>query len=611
MAEARTERVVLAALYAVCVGGPVVLHHGLPLVLAFVVGTGVSTGLWFSMFPPRTRLPWFGLAVPLFAGIDHLIGTPSAIRVAWGACLALGAAVACTMAERWEPRWSEKACSRAFSLALVSLMAGAFAAVTYKFWIFSDGMLSQDTAYFEQGIWGFVTGRNFFQGSSQGWWRYSPPLESHFSMHFSPVLFPLAGLYALWSSYHLLHLVQVVAVLSAAVPVFLVVRRVDPVAAVLFGVAYALNPAVVYQTQLSFHVLSLAAPAVAWAGYFFLRKRLGPFLACLILACCVREDLALLAAAGGVPALLSRRGRRPLAAWVLLPVVVAVVGGGAAVLTTRTFCHSGNEVIQGLFSHLGDSPRAIVANVVRDPVHFLAYAWDACRVRYLVGLLRPGLFGALLQPLSILAVPVLLVNLLARGAGTASLDMYYSVYIPPVLTTAAVATWLRLEAPLSRVARAPVRSTRLAVAALALVATLMGLPSVFGRQQLAGYVPSSSVDDIRAVVAAIPPDAAVAAPRHVVYALARREELYLVNRWAQYVRYDPEYVAVETDFSDSTLNDGTLESYRDYARALGEDPDFVPVVVRPHLVLYRKREGGGAGATVVPLGRGSGAAGGP
>jgi len=46
------------------------------------------------------------------------------------------------------------------------------------------------------------------------------------------------------------------AVLSAAVPIYLLVRKVDSLAAFLFGMAYALNPAVIYQTQLAFHVLS-------------------------------------------------------------------------------------------------------------------------------------------------------------------------------------------------------------------------------------------------------------------------------------------------------------------------------------------------------------------
>ncbi len=576
------------------------LSHGIlaaaPLVSEYGWGrTALAGGMvtllaraWLHRIPPRTRLPWFSLVIPASAGLDYLVGTPSAPRTLLYLGLSLCALAVGSVAERWAPARDSKKWSRAFFLFLALVAFVAFGALTYKAAIFGDRELGQDTAYFEQSIWGFVTGRSFFLGTSQAWWRYSPPLQSHFGMHFSPVLFLLAALYRLWPSYHLLHLVQVLAVLSAAIPIFLLVRREDPVAAFLMGVAYVLHPVVGYQTQLAFHVLSLAAPAVAWAAFFFIRGRLWLYLAALAAACCVREDLALLALVAGFPALLSRSHRARGLAWILLPPLVGVMGGTVALLTTRAFCDGGNEVIQGLFSHLGDSPRAIVVNAVTHPLTFLGFMCDRFHLRYLVGLLRPGLFAALYHPLTILVLPVLAINLLARGAGTASLDMYYSVYIPPVLMSGAVMVWTRAASKLARLARASLEQTRIAVAGLMIVATLLSLPCVLNKRQLACYVPRPDVEDIRIVLDAIPPDAAVAAPRHMAHALARREKLYLVNRWADYSNYDPEYVVVETDFSALGLNDGTVESYRTYAEELAHGSEFIPVVVRPRLILYHR-----------------------
>ncbi len=587
MVDARAETRWLVVAYALASGVPVCLHHD--LIVAVVVSSLVAAvlGVGFAVVPPRTRLPWLGLALPLFAMVEHVFGTPALVRVVWHQVWMVVGVAALILAERWDPPCNERRCSKLFLAKLLATTVVAFAAVSYKFWIFSDGMLSQDTAYFEQSIWGFVEGRNFFQGSSQAWWRSSPPLESHFAMHFSPVLFLVAGLYALWADFHLLQLLQVVAVVSSAVPIYLLVRRVDPVAALLFGAAYLVSPAVIYQTQLSFHVLSLASPVVAWGVYFFFQGRLLPYLGCLALACCVREDLALMALMGGIPALFYRNRRRQ--AWVLLPTLVGLLGGGAALLVTRTYCPEGNTVIRGLFSHLGATPREVIINVVSYPWHVARYLFEPASLLYLLGLFRPGLFAALCSPVTILVLPALAINLLARGAGTASLEMYYSVYIPPVLMAASVTVLLRLEATLAHWAGAPRTRARRAVAALVLVAGIVGLPTVFGPRQLAGYVPSDDVEDIRAILPMIPPEASVAAPRHVVYALAQREELYLVNRFAQYARYDPEYVLVETDLSHSTLNDGTLEAYRAYAKALATDPNFEPVVRKPHLILYRKR----------------------
>ena len=236
-------------------------------------------------------------------------------------------------------------------------------------------------------------------------------------------------------------------------------------------------------------------------------------------------------------------------------------------------------------------------NAARHPLRFIGYMTAAYHLRYLLELFRPGLFGALANPLVLLAVPVLLVNLLARGAGTASLELHYNVYVPPVLMTAAVATWLHFVPRLARVARASAHATRIAVASLVLIVTLVGLPCVFGRSQLAAYVPPPHLAEIRSVLARIPAEASVAAPRYMAHALAQREELYLVNRWAEYARYDPEYVIVETDFSYAVLNDGTLESYQAYARALAEDPALTPILAQSMLILYRKKADG-ASATV-------------
>jgi uncharacterized membrane protein len=547
----------------------------------------IAGGLAFA--PARTRLPWWGLAVPLLSMLDMAWGTPSLARVALTALLGLAGVAAGRWLETVPDSSSPRRYDRLVAVALALYAGATFAAITWKFIHFGDRIIAQDTGYFEQCFWGYTTGHSFFMGSSQAWWRYNPPLNSHFAMHFSPVMFPVAALYRLWPAYHVLHLLQVLAITLAAVPIYALVRRIDPRAGALFCLAYLANAAVVTQTQNAFHELAFAAPVASSTVYFFLRQRLAPFLACLVLGLMVREDLALLACMAGVAAVLVRDGRPRRLAWIVLPVVIGIVGGSIAGRAMASYGHSGAQVIVSLFSRFGATRSEIVAGMIRHPDEVIRMLLEGHRPVYLVGLLRPGLLAALVSPLSLLIVPALAINLLVRGAGTAWLDVHYSLYLPAVLMPAAIGVWLRWTPWLGTLASAREAAVRATLAVMMLLASVLSLPDVLGPQQLRAYVPPDDEAEIRAVVAAIPPGAAVAVPRFMVHALGRRERLFMVNRWSAYTRYDPEYVVVERDFRRVDLTDGSKAPYAAYAAFLMIDPRFEVVLVQPHFLLYRRR----------------------
>jgi len=485
---------------------------------------------------------------------------------------------------------------------LVVYIGATWGGVSLMYSHFGDRTISQDTAYFEQVVWGFVSGRNFFMGSSQAWWYYDPPLTSHFAMHFSPVLFLVAGVYALWSSYHVLHLLQIVAIASAALPVYKLSRGIDPIAAALFALAYLLNAAVLSQTQGAFHELALAVPVVAWAVYFFLERRLWPCVLCLVLAIAVREDLALVVCMFSLAAMISRDvERRPRWAWCVLPGLIGVMGWSVAGMVMRSFGNSGDQVILSLFSRFGQSQGEILLNMMLHPGEVIALLLEDHRSRYLIGLLRPGLFASMLSPAFLLALPPLLINLLVRGAGTAWLHAHYTVYLPAILMPAAVSVWLRYAPSFAAWTRSSVQQVMRGVAGLMVVASLVGLPDVFPKEVLEAYVRPPETQEIVAVLAAVPPDAAVAAPRHLLHALGKRTELYMVNRWAAYTRYAPEFIIVERDFSRVELKDGTRTPYAWYAHYLAHDPRFEVVVQQPTLLMYRDRLIG-AGSSPMTMG---------
>lgn len=498
-------------------------------------------------------------------------------------------ATADTPATRQGPPWLDWA---AWVLVTLYLLTN-WALTSYAYSSAGDRFMPQDTAYFEQCLWGLTSGNNFLMGSSQQWWIYDPPLTSHFAMHFSPLLLGVAGLYALWPSYHALHLVQCVAVSAAAWPLYRWVAARDRVAALAWLVAYLCSAAVLAQTWLSFHELILAVPCVAWAAYFWLEGRLRALLLALVGAMLAREDLALLTIMAGVSLWLP--SHRALARnpsnrlrWGLGLVGVGLVwfvGTGAIM---RAFGASGSQVILALFRTFGDTPLEILTSMLRHPDQVLRLMLEGHRTQYLLELLRPGGFAAVVNPLTLWALPATAINLLVRGAGTAWLDVHYSAYLPPILALASVAVWERWIPWLAARVHTPPGPLRRTIACCMLPLALAGLPDVTV-PRLDGWRGRPDGAEALEMVAKIPPNVSVAAPRALVHLLAKRERLYIVNRWVAYAIYDPEYVLVDKIPSATGLRDGTLVSYTAYVSFIASNPRFESIADGQYYQLFRDR----------------------
>ena len=328
----------------------------------------------------------------------------------------------------------------------------SFIAVTCH-WAFRTHAL--DLGYYVQVLWSM----------SQGLGPYVSLPEMHaWGDHFSPTLYLLVPLFALFPGPVVLLIAQSVAFGLGAIPIFVLARRRlgsdGPAAA--FALLYLLSPTLHGINIRDFHIAAFAIPLLLWALYCFESGRMGWFVAAVILTLGCREDAALAVIGLGLWIALARR--RWL--WGL-----ALAAGSLALLffDIRVLMpYFRGEPYPHLhrYAHLGKSLGEILLNMVLHPLTTLGFMVSVDKLLYLLALLAPLGFLPLLAPWELIpALPGLAQNLLSRDPVLFSYRTQYASFVLPFFVLAAVSGYGRLAPQLSLRGR-PVRGLALGLAVL-------------------------------------------------------------------------------------------------------------------------------------------------
>jgi uncharacterized membrane protein len=268
---------------------------------------------------------------------------------------------------------------------------------------------------------------------------------SRLAVHFEPIMFLLAAIYAVFPSPKTLQVVQVLVVAAGAFPAYgIAVRRLRSAAAgVLFAVLYLLSPALDSAVTFDFHAVTLAAPLLLFALYFLLTRNSWGFLIACGLAITTKEEVALTVVMLGLyAALIQRRwrfgGSVALAAlgWIVMESLVM-----------RAISPIGHSPMASRYAAFGDSPLAIAVGILTHPLLLGQYLLDPGRIGYLGALLAPLAFFALASPLLLLvAAPAIALNMLSSWPFMYSGAGQYNAEIVPVMLVAAIDGIARLSA---------------------------------------------------------------------------------------------------------------------------------------------------------------------
>lgn len=414
------------------------------------------------------------------------------------------------------------------------LLAAAIVAYILLFTLLSSLKLALfrqgfDMAGNEQTIWNTLHGRPF---------RISAFAMMDYDFDDGPVLLqlPLAALYSLFPSPYTLLALQSAALGLAAWPLFLLGRAVlpRPWQALALALVFLLHPWTQHTNMYEFQLRSFMVPFALAALLFLWRGRLWPFLLFLFLMCCTKTEGALTVAMFGLYALLLRRPwpfvLLPLAlgtSWFLLALTVIVPAFSRGDFVTKIYSYGA----------LGSSIGEVITTVLTRPLLVLSTISEPPKLAFLLRLLGLLAFLPLLGLASILALPVLLLNLLAPNLVQWSLNYQYQALTLPFLLVGAAQGLVLLAAIAARLWGQPWHERIPTVGCLALLAGMLVACLTMNNVALSLYrnhEPPERVRQAQAILALVPPDAAVAASSFLAPHLAQRQQLFFFPGNASY-----------------------------------------------------------------------------
>jgi uncharacterized membrane protein len=426
---------------------------------------------------------------------------------------------------------------------------------------------------------------------------------THMSAHFDPLLALLAPFYRPAPNAETLLIFQSAWLASAAIPLFLVSRRVLGVGWIALVIAgtYLLHPALHGINLYEFHSLALVVPLVVWSIYFLERGSWWGYWIVLSLILLTREDMALLSC--GIGLYVADPLRRPKAgiATVFYAVLyfsivkLFVMAEPGVFMSGKGDSYGYRTHFEQLIPREGGGAIDFLLTLVTNPIFALRVALEEAKLLYLLQILLPCLFLPLFaRGRQILLAYGLVFCLLSSKIGPHSIyKQYSSVLLPFVMVL--LPYGLRALAGSKRLERVGLDGVRLrrgltigvAVAAL-LVSWKFGALVQNRAFRVAHWRPpmhftsaaelvdeQARYESLAELVALIPASASVSATRFLLPHVSNREEVHIYPRGGH-----ADYLLVQAD----RLN----ERGRHRIRASQESGDFEEVASGEGIVLLKR-----------------------
>jgi uncharacterized membrane protein len=437
-----------------------------------------------------------------------------------------------------------------------------------------------DMAGNEQTIWNTLHGRPF---------RISVFAFMEYDFDDGPVLLqlPLALLYGIYPSPYTLLVLQTLALGLAAWPLYLIGRDIFPAAwqALALVAIYLLHPTTQHINMYEFQLRAFMIPFALGALLFLRRGRLWPYVALLFLMMCTKTEAGFTLVAFGLYALWLRRPW-PFA---VIPLVLGPLWVLIALGVIVPRFSTGNFITEIYdYGRLGGSVGEVIVNVITNPLLLWQTIATPPKLDFLARLFGLHGFLALLSPTALLGLPILLMNLISPNRVQWSLNYQYPALIYPFLIVASAEGLVRLSRWLARTRIA--RSRLIAAGTLLMVVFAMYASLAWNNVAVSLWrvrEPPERVAAANALLAQVPPDAAVAATSFLAPHLAQREEIYFFPGSGSYPReYIDRAEYIVADSRPPGNNRQVIELLAEYMRR----PDWELVAQEGDFVLLRQRQ---------------------
>ncbi len=273
-------------------------------------------------------------------------------------------------------------------------------------------------------------------------------LVSRAAIHTDFLLLIYLPFYAIWTSPLTLLFLQVLAVASGAIPVFLLARKkITP----LFGLAmsglYLLYPPLLWAILFDVHAVVLVTPLILWAWWALETRRFWFASICLALALLGKEEIGLMISLSALYWLRYPATRR----FAFITLVTGI--SWSAFMVGWVIPHARNapgHFALGYYSAYGQTTKDILINLFTRPWIFVRDLFQLDALHYYFNLLLPvGGLAILGLPIILLASPEIAINVLSSNHNLRTIFFQYTSAITPyiflatVIGTAHAYHWIR------------------------------------------------------------------------------------------------------------------------------------------------------------------------
>lgn len=438
-------------------------------------------------------------------------------------------------------------------------------------------VLGEDTGYYNQILWSTLKGE-FFKGSLTQARYFSPPVNTEFAVHNSPVLFLILPVYWVFPSFYTLLILRNLALSASAIPLYLMAKeKIGGVAGVLIVVAYFLSANILFQAINAFYPLQFIALFLSFAFFFFFKERFLLFLVFLVLSLSVREEIALTTFFFGFYALFLKRGWR----WVIVPSALSLLWWYLSTEWVMVRSQITMEELDRFFEFFGTGHNEVVKTFITQPGKVLEIFFTKENFSYLYELAKPGGMLSLLSVSSIFMIPTVAINsIIGHFMGTMrDISYHYSLLASVCMFHALVhgLVWL------SRSGRFfSLEKSRVGTAGALLLVPLMivGAADVIryggGKHQslTADFQRKPYQETIEKILTIIEPQAAVAAPNILLPQLSYREKLYVSNRLWRYPEVEVDYLILDANVGMLSEEDRNKTKYEKLLSTIREEDKY-------------------------------------
>jgi len=411
-----------------------------------------------------------------------------------------------------------------------------------------------DLGIFVQALWTTVNRGQFFYYTIE---LSVNPRGSFFGAHFSPILFLVLPIYAVFQSPLTLLVLQSVVLALGAVPLYFIAKKHlgDRLSAVCLAAVYLTYPAVQCVNCFDFHTEAFIPLFFLMAFYYIDQKKWLKGLLFVVLTLSTIEFAPILIIfLGAYLALKEAFTKDPtersksLLKRMFFPallIVIAVIAFLLAFFVIDTLNPIKSTGLPGNWTYWGSSLPGVVLNILTHPVQALTYMVTPIdKVSYLSSLLGPLLMLPIFSPEFLLALPWLIAAPLSENALYYNIYFQYSAFAIGQLFIAFIFSVKRLSL-FGNDGRRNLKLQR-TVIAFALVVTILfsvalspiGLPEFSTRS--VGITPHLTLlDDVLKLV---PNNASIATQNDIFSHVAQREDAYIFT-WPMPMQV--EYILVD------------------------------------------------------------------